>query len=537
MARHKETPRQKLISMMYLVLTAMLALNVSREVINGYSAVNDSVLSTNQNLVQQRSNVLANFKKEYALNEIEVKPFLEKAKVAIRLSAEMSSYIANLRDELISVTERIPLAEARRTSFGSLKKKDNYTIPTNYLIGSLEDGSAGKAQELKQKMMTYRRQMMALISPKYRKQLKLGFETDDRYFDENGKTQSWAFHYFYDIPLAADVTILNKFISEVSNAELEVVNDLLNESIAEDFKYDRIEAKVLPKSNYLFTGDQYEAEVIVAAYDTSHSPSPSVFVARGIDSLPVSQRSKATRIARDHGRLKLKIPATGAGLQKYAGFVSVPTNSGRERTYHFSGEYFVAQPSMTVSATNMNVLYIGVNNPLSISVPGIPKEAISPAISAGTLRQNRSNGGWIATVPAGCQQATIAVSARINGTMRRIGTEVFRVKKLPDPDPYIIGNKDEYVSRNNLIAAGKIIARMPADFEFDYSFQVVSFKMSMQRGFNVYHYDAQGEKLTAEMIQQIKKTNRGQVIIFEDIVVRGPEGINRNLSPLFITIK
>ena len=159
MARHKETPRQKLISMMYLVLTAMLALNVSREVINGYSAVNDSVLATIKNFLQVRKNTYTNFEKEYALNKAEVKPFLDKAKVAMHLSDGMRSYIAGMRDELVAATERIPLDSAKHRVFQDLKKKDNYTIPTNFLIGSLENGSAGKARDLKQKIIAYRHSM------------------------------------------------------------------------------------------------------------------------------------------------------------------------------------------------------------------------------------------------------------------------------------------------------------------------------------------------------------------------------------------
>lgn len=520
--------------MMYLVLTAMLALNVSKEVLDGFTVVNDNVQLTNKDFEKKRMGTYANFEKEYALNKEEVGPFLDKSKKAMSLSAEMVKYIENLRDELISVTEKIPLDSARVMPLNRLKKKDNYTEPTRILIGDSEDGSKGKARELKKKIIEYRKKMLNLIDPKYRDQLQLGLETEGNYMDAWGKKQSWELHYFYDIPLAADIPILNKFITEVNNAELEVVNGLLHEVSADDFKYDRVEAKVIPKTNYLFTGDQYEAEVIVAAYKTNQSP--NIFLMRGVDSLSVSQKSQATQIASENGRMNLKFPASSAGMQKYAGFVTVHNGSGNESTYHFNGEYFVAQPSLTVSATNMNVLYIGVNNPLSISVSGIPSENIYPIISSGTLRKNKGN-GWSASVPAGCKQATISVSVKINGGMKRMGTENFRVKRLPDPDPFIASKKDGFVSRNNLIESGKIIAKMPDDFEFDYTFQVLSFKMTMQRGFNVYHYESRSSNLTDEMIKQIWNTNRGQGIIFEEIVARGPDGSNRVLSPLFITIK
>lgn len=537
MAHAKETPRQKLIGMMYLVLTAMLALNVSKEVLEGYSTVNDTVISTNASFGDKRQITLEDFKKELTLNKIEVGPFWDKAKVAMKLSADMVAYIKNMRDELVAETEKVPLDTARKLSLRDMKKKDNYTVPTHFMIGVLEDGSKGKARQLKLKIREYRQKMLNLINPKFRKEITLGLETDDNFKDAFGKKTTWEMHHFFDIPLAADIPILNKFISEVNNAELEVVNGLLRESIAEDFKYDRIEAKVIPKTNYLFTGDEFEAEVIVAAYDTSHAPSPSVYLMKGVDTMTVDQKSEATMVARDKGRLSIKFPTGALGLQKYAGFVSVPTASGREKTYHFKGEYYVAQPSLTVSPTNMNVLYVGVDNPLSISVAGIPKENIYPTISCGTLKQDPKTGGWMATVPAGFKEAVVSVGVKYESGMKPMGTETFRVKKLPDPTPTISGRKEGFVSRENILSAGKIVPMMPADFEFNYAFQVVSFRMTMQRGFNTYNYDSPNGDLTEEMIAQIRKTNRGQVLLFEEIVVNGPENDKRNLPPFFITVK
>jgi len=532
---HKETPRQKMIGMMYLVLTAMLALNVSKDVLNAFSVVNDSVEITNEDYSQKRKDTYANFKKEFTLNQKEVAPFWNQARKAMKLSSDMVLYIENLRDELISKTEGISMDSARNVSFKKLQNKDNYVIPTNILIGSNEDASKGKARELKNKIIAFKKNILNLVNPKYRDQMKLGLETNGKYTDASGIKLNWELHYFYDIPLAADIPILNKFIAEINNAELEVVNGLLYEVNADDYKYDKIEAKILPKTNFLFSGDQYESEVIVAAYDTSRSP--NVYYMRGIDSLPVSKKDQATMISSEKGRMKFKFPTTTSGLQKYAGFVSVRNSAGKENTYHFKSEYFVAQPSLTVSAKNMNVLYVGVNNPISISVSGIPAENIFPAISSGLLKNDKNKAAWIATVPTGIREVTITVSVKVNGKMKQMGSEKFRVKNLPDPDPYIVSRKDSYISRNDLIAAGKIIAIMPNDFEFDYTFQIISFKMTMQRGFNIYHYDAQGGKLTDEMITQIKTTNRGQGIIFEEIIARGPDGANRVLSPLVIAIK
>ncbi len=519
---------------MYLVLTALLALNVSKEVLNAFSVVNDSVLLTNENFSRKLKSTYASFEKGFHLNQSEVGPFWDKAKKAQKLSSEMVEYIENLRDEMIAKTERIPLDSARVIPLLKLQKKDDYSIPTNYLMGSAGDGSNGKSGELKNKIVEFRKKMMDLVDPKYRELLNFGLETDGVYFDASGNKESWEIHNFYEIPLAADIPILNKIITEVYNAELDIVNVLLNSISADDFKYDRIEAKVLPASNYLFTGETYEAEVIVAAYDTSQSP--NVYLMRGVDSLPLSRKSQATLISSREGRVRFSFPSYSAGLEKYAGFVSVVNSSGIENIYHFKNEYVVAQPSLTVSATNMNVLYAGVNNPVSISISGVPAEDIFPVISCGTIKQNPGKNGWVVVVPATCRQAVIEVSVRIGGGTKRMGSENFRVKKLPDPVPTIANKKDGFVSRDILIAAGNIAAKMPDDFEFNYSFEIISFKMTLQRGFTVYHYDSKNSKLTDEMIAQIKNTNRGQGILFEEITARGPDGADRLLSPLSITI-
>lgn len=537
MAGQQETPRQRMISMMYLVLTAMLALNVSKDVLTGFQVVNDSVVLTNENFSGRREGAYANLEKEFMLNEVEVGPFWEKAKVAMRLSADMVKYIEDLRDELIAVTEKIPIDSARTRTFDQLRKKDDYTTPTRFMIGVPEDGSNGRARALKDRLIAYKDSMLALVGPKYRQRINIGLETEGDYRNANGVMLNWELHHFYDIPLAADIPILNKFISEVNNAELEIVNGLLRESIEEDFKYDRIEAKVLPKTNYLFTGDEYEAEVIVAAYDTSHSPSPSVYVLHDADSLPLTKREEATRIAREGGRLMVRFPVSTLGQHRYAGFVSVPTHSGRERTYHFTTDYYVAKPSVTVSPVNMNVLYVGVDNPLSISVSGIPAENVFPVISRGTLHPGATRGEWIAVVPGDVREVSVAVNANVNGTLRPMGTQQFRVKPLPDPDPLIANKKEGFIDRESIISAGKIVTLMPKDFEFNFTFKVQSFIMSMQRGFEMYHYASDSENLTPEMLREVQRTNRGQIIEFHDIVVKGPDGADRTIEPLVLIIR
>lgn len=536
MAGQKETPRQKMISVMYLVLTAMLALNVSKEVLEGYAVVNKSLVHTNEQYPRKRTGAFAQLQREYELNKEEIGPFWDKAKVAMKLSSDMVKYITDLRDELIASTEKIPIEEARKIQFEQLRKKDDYTNATRFMIGSAETVSKSRARKLKVKLEEYREKMKTLISPRFKDKVKIGLETDGDFRDANNQKLSWEMHFFYDIPLGADVPILNKFIAEVNNAELEVINGLVHEMNADDFKYDRIEAKVLPNSTYLFPGETYKAEVIVAAYDTSHIPIPNVYYMMGVDSLPVSRKKDAKVVPRIGGKMNFEFPASTIGTQKYAGFVSMYNFSGKEHTYHFKGEFLVAQPAVAVSPTNMNVLYVGVQNPISLSATGVAAKDISAKMSVGDIKSLGDGKGWVAEVPPGHKEVTISVSASNGKETRLIGTEVFRVKNVPDPTPYLAGKKSGYLTRQRILDDGKIVARMPQDFEFNYTFQVVSFKLKMNRGFTDYEFKSKSGELTDEMKKEIARTNRGQILEFVDIEVKAPEGKTRYIEPLTVII-
>jgi gliding motility-associated protein GldM len=536
MASDKETPRQKMIGMMYLVLTAMLALNVSKEVLEGYAVVNNSVVSTNTVLSSKREDTYNRIKREYRLNQIKVSPYMEKAGIIRKKTEELIQHIENLRDEMISLTENLPLDSIRNMSVKNLRNKDNYTIPTYFMIGNPEGGSPGKAFELKSKITNYRKSVLAMINPEKRKNIKIGLDTEDVYISTTKLMQRWEIYYFYEIPIAAVIPILNNFITETINAETEILDELIRDIAADEYRYDEVTARVIPKTNYLFTGDEYEAEVIVAAFDTTRIP--EVYLMQGVDSLPVDMKDQATLISGNHGKINFRFPATKPGLEKYAGFVSIRNNSGSVNTYHFRNQYTVASPavSVSVSATNMNVLYVGVDNPISFAVAGVSGDDIIPSISCGTLKAGSQRKNWIANVPGNCDEARIEISVRTEQGIKRLGYQAFRVKKVPDPSPFIIGTRSGFITRDLLIQNGRILANMPADFDFEMTFKILSFRMTIQRGFNQYSYESKNEKLTEEMKKEIKNTNKGQVVIFDEILVAGPDGEKRSLMPLILTI-
>ena len=331
----------------------------------------------------------------------------------------------------------------RKLHYHEVKQKDNYDMPTNYFIGNSQDGSKGKARELKNKINDYKAELFKIIG-KDTAAVRLGLNTKGSYNKIEGRV-NWEMGNFYHTILAGTVTILNKLIVDVRNAESDVITHLYKSITAEDFKFDQVGAKVIAKSNYVLQGDSYDADVIVAAYDTKQNP--EIFIQMGTDSVRNFDPDKMVRVEGARGLGKLKIAANTLGPQKYAGVIRIIiTYQERRRSYYFNSEYIVAKPSVTVSADKMNVFYIGVDNPVSISVPGVAEENLKPTITAGTLTP-KGGGKYIVRVNQGTKATKVNVSAEVNGQTKPMGSAEFRVKTVPDPVAYIANKKSGSISK------------------------------------------------------------------------------------------
>jgi len=534
MAAYKETPRQKMIAMMYLVLTALLALNVSKSMLDAFIVVNESMESTIGNFSNKIENVQAEFNKQYKLNPNKIKPYWEKAQEVKASSQELIQFIDSLKYALIIQSEnRIKtVEEAKSTSLKDIKSKDSYTEPTRFFFNNSEDGSKGASGALRLRIDKFRKQTLAVMNEPENSD-HIGLLTKGPYFDADGMKQSWEQHNFYYTILAADVTILNKLIGEVQNAEFDVTSYLFSSVTAEDFKFDDITAKVISKNSYILKGQQYEAEVFVAAYDTKQKP--EVYVLQGADEINESNLSRATPLEGKDGVVKLNFSNGAEGTHKYAGFIRIVNPEGEKVDYPFKSEYIVGPPSLTVAATKMNVFYIGVDNPVSISVPGMADELINPTISAGKLKKNPAGPGYIVNVETGTTKTVISATANYNGTKLNMGSSDFRVKRVPDPVAKIARQKEGSIDKNTLIAAAAIIPSMD-DFEFDLNFIVNSFTMVTMLNGDFVPKTTQGNQFSAEMIEMIRNARRGQKFFFENIQASGPDGSKRTLNPINLTI-
>jgi len=557
MAGYKETPRQKMIAMMYLVLYALLALNVSKDVLNAFLVVNESMESTNKSIEQKTDYVYANFEKQYNLNPEKVGPayqqaqdvkteadkfikYLEDLKFYLVESSEMGVIQKNTKEDSLRIRNlyyKDTIIDGKKTNFLMLDivpTKDKYDNTTHYMIGNNNNGEAYK---LSKKMKAYRNFILQKMNePENSQKVGLIIRPGKAYSDATGTKEDWEYHTFNHTILAADITLVNKIINEVRSAEFDAANYLFSSITAEDYKFDQVDARVIPKSTYILKNKKYEAEVLVAAYDSKTNP--DVYYVTGVDKWKPEYLKRAKKVKGTEGSVKLEFPANTEGEKKYAGVVELlDPKTNKKVQYPFNGKYVVAPPALTVSPLKMNVFYIGVKNPVSISSPGISMNKVHPVISEGKLYINPENKKqWIVEVPKGPKKVTISASTKIDGKPYKLGSVEFRVKRVPDPTATIAGITGGTIDKNQLLAAGAIIPEMRG-FEFDLYFKITSYSFTTLINGDFFTIKAKGNVFSKDIIKRIRNGKRKGKFFFENIQALGPDGTKRSLNPINLELK
>ena len=202
-------------------------------------------------------------------------------------------------------------------------------------------------------------------------------------------------------------------------------------------------------------------------------------------------------------------------------------------SYPFKHEYEVAKPSMTVSPTKMNVFYAGLDNPVSVSVPGISPSNVKVTITNGSIQP--AIDGYIVRPDKVGVESVISVNAIIDGTPKLIGTTKFRVKRVPDPVASVANKIDGAITKNELLAQDGVAAKIP-DFDFQMNFKVTSFVVSTSKGSFIVDKPTNGNRFSQEQLDLMKGLNPGARLYIERIVVKGDDGSIRNLPAISFKI-
>lgn len=542
----KETPRQKMIGMMYLVLLAMLAMNVSKSILQSFVIINDGLETTNVNFASKNDVVYSQFDKAKMDNPEKVTQYWNKAMKAKDLANEIDAYINELKEHLIIQIEyggdEAAITDDSLFNLHNVTNLGDYDKPTNIMIGgevtSPKEGDF-TAMELKNKIDNFVSELRMLIDEESeREALAAGLNTDQT-FKEGDQTVSWAVGNFYHLALAAVITNLSKIQADVRNAEADAIKILYRNIDAADFKFDTLAAKVIPRSTYVIQGDSFIADVIVAAFSTTQDPRmglTSEFDPETGEPVYDGDYSKldTSAVTISEGAARYAVPASSEGVKEWGGIIEIKGPDGTWRPYSVPKQtYTVAKPALVVSPTAMNVFYRGLENPVEVSVPGVPTDKLEIAIS--NANKSGSNGNFMVK-PGKSQTCEVSVSAEINGKKQNFGKKEFRVKNVPDPKPYFAGKTGSTnISRKDLISAPGVIAKME-NFEFDLRFNIVSYVVSATVKGKVAEQTCTGPALTGNAKTIIKELKPGQKLYIEKIKAKGPDGSIRDIGNISLTV-
>ncbi|MBL7967677.1 MAG: gliding motility protein GldM [Prolixibacteraceae bacterium] len=522
--------------MMYLVLTALLALNVASEVLESFRVVDASLTHTLDNVSRKNDQIYGAFDAAYIQNPTKVKEWKDKADQVRLKTGELITKIKDLKEKLVLASGGVPLKEAGPDFILSpeepiiinskgdtilIKKEDDLNTPSEIMI------TQKKAAELRSDIDLYRNILAQNLdegSP-LRESLSKQLDTTDPPINmkEGGEKKSWETLHFENKPLIAVITILSKIQIDIQNAETNVISTLYSQIDAASFKFNRLGARVLAKSTYVLEGDQFEAEIFLAAEDTTQQP--EIFVGN-------------TKLTMRDGKGIYKVTANQVGTFPWKGTIKYKNPEGNYVSYPFEGEYQVGRPSATISPTKMNVMYLGIPNPMKVSVPGVASQNLEVTVSNGG-RIEKSGEDYLVyptKLDALGKNTLISVFALMNKEKRPMGSMSFRVKEVPPPLATIGGFNGGTIRKEDLLAEDGIFAELK-DFDFDLKFKVTQFDISFS-GTYVKTTSSKSNKFTDEQKGFFSKLTPGSLIYIDNIMAKGDDGQPaRPLSPISFKIK
>lgn len=523
-------PRQLMINLMYLVLTALLALNVSAEILNAFNTVNKGIGDSNEILTTKNTKYLAAITQIAKSDPREAtQDNLRKATEAQKISSDFVAFVEDYKKKIMEL------------SGGPNEKDPNKLLKTE---GEMEKTSHWLVKEkqgdiLEAKILETRKKFLDLVG-----NTPLDVPLNVNPVPESAGKRTWTDYNFDRVPAIAITTILTKLQQDAKSTESTILEFLATGINIDDFKVDKMAAIVASPSSYVRRGQEYTAKIFVGA--TSKAINPQVFMGSftgdvkkdpadlsGESFLEVEAQkpplNNPTKMDVVDGFATIKESA-GAG-RSYQGVIQVPVpnKEGYYKYYPFESKYETFEVGKAVvSPTSMNVLYIGVENPVKISVPGYASEKVS-ASGCGIMKKQ---GEEYVAKPTTVGPAEISVTVN-TGKGSETSKAPFRVRRIPDPYAYILDVKGGPLQIGKFKAIDKIVVKNP-DFVFDIPYTIASFEMVYApRTGNVVSDVANSGNLSKLMKDIQTKAKPGDTIVLQNVIVRMPDGRNVPVNTSF----
>lgn len=504
------SPRQKMINLMYVVLMAMLALNVSSDVLNGFSLVEQSLNRTTSSASQSNDAIYKNFEAQMKANPTKVKEWYDKALYVKKISDSLYNFAQNLKVEIVKE------ADGDEADVENIQNKEDLEAATHVMLAP----KRGQGEKLYRAIVSFRSQILKMVDDPAQKKIIAGNLNTDVPRDAANLRKNWQQYMFENMPVAAAVTLLSKLQSDVRYAEGEVLHSLISNIDVKDIRVNELNAYVIPQSQTVVQGGKFSAQIIMAAVDTTNRP--VIYVG-------------GRRITSSKGLYETVCSRTGDFT--LSGYIETLDGKGEKIRRDFSQKYSVVAPSATVSADMMNVLYAGYENPMSISVPGVPVNKIVATMSGGQLK-SVAPGKFIAHPTTVGKDAVVTVSALMEGRVQEMGKFTFRVRKLPDPTAFIEFQTSDGPERfrGGKISKQRLMSAPGIGAAIDDGLLNIGFRVN---GFETVFFDnmgnaipevSNGSDFTARQKDRFRSLGRGKRFYISKIRAVGPDGIQRTLN-------
>jgi gliding motility-associated protein GldM len=558
MAGGKQTPRQAMIGMMYLVLLAMLAMNASKDLLNAFVSLDNGITKTVQSFEKANESFYTVIDKAAASSSA-YKPIQAQALAIKQKAAEVVQMMADHRVQLFSAgeiksTKDTANNEVYRALFenGIALNKDNQDICVQFYVpGGLPSPDA---VALKKVMDEFRDLIVKTIDSdgdeandflKDRYITLFNTEKGINPLELNGPEVTWVSRLAEHIPLAAVAANLTLWQSYVKNAEADVISSIASKMDGSGMVVDQSKGVVQFDNGYVLKNDSVKGKIFLAAYNSKSDPKiylgvvdTTKFTKGNQLTYPPGQQTEPPMVGEfqtvsnvSDGNGYFQEYANQVGAQTVTGVIENKNSKGTFYT-KFKSSYMVAEPSATVAAMKMSVFYVGVDNPVAVSAPGVAISDIEISAPGLSFKQQKKAGEYIVRPARATNKKGLDVVVKNKNSGAVLGKANFRVKRLPDPAANVLGQKEGLISKGKLKAISKVGAKME-NFDFALDVKVQQFTLTVKVGSELMSFKSKNSMLTPQMRKLLMKVSRGSRIYFEDIKVKMPGGARKVPSLIF----
>ena len=507
------SPRQKMINLMYLVFIALMALNVSSEVLNGFELVETSLQKSIANSSNRNDIAIRDLAHFYELYPARALAEYTKGNNVKKESDEIFNYIEELKIRIVQE------ADGKTGDINNIKRKENLDAAARVMLAPV----VGEGRKLRERIEAFRTEMANLVIDPAKMEI-IESVLDMEMPSANGR--NWETVLFDNMPVAAAITILTKLQSDVRYVEGEVLSSLQTDAIdVEAYRVNSIEAMVIPQSQIVMQGTPYRAQIVLAALDTTQKP--DIYITGMNDPLQNNWFTGSSAAIGEH---------------PFSGKIVLGSN----REYPFNSSYFVTEQTATIAPSLTNMLYETIANDLEVAIPGVPSGSVTASISAGTMTHKGGN-VWTATPPSGATSVMVKLSANVAGGSPISIEKEFRVRRLPPAQAYIAyrdaaGATQTFfggsISRRNLLDADGILASID-DGVLDIPYTVTGFQLRFIDAMgNIVPVISQNGSFTQDQRNRIRDYPLGRQFFITNITARDPGGVVHNLrSNIDVTVR